>query len=160
MNRTWKPVVASVLQFLASIPYLVAALELYFVPGFLPEEIGGGRIWAAVGFLVWFPFALPLLIGGTSALTRRAWGLAFIGAVAPLALTFLLSPWQGTRIGMAFFFFSSLPQPVCQAIEFLAYVFMVASAVLIALSRREFTGRRSAAEHIYGPPNWWHGTQP
>jgi hypothetical protein len=153
------PIAAAILQFLASIPYLVLSLELYFIPGFLPPELGGGRIWAAVGFIIWFPFALPLLLGGVSSLMKKAWGVSLIGAVSPLALTVFLAPWQGTRIGLAFFYSTSLPRVVCETTEFLAYLFMVVAAVLIIWSKDEFASRRSAAEHLYSPPKWWRGSE-
>ncbi|OGO35893.1 MAG: hypothetical protein A2147_07190 [Chloroflexi bacterium RBG_16_57_8] len=158
MKKTWMPTTAAVLQLLASIPYLVISFQLFFSPRLLPENVGGTQVWAPIGFIVWLPFALPVLLGGISALIRRAWGMALIGALLPLALTFLLAPWQGTRIGMALFFFTSLPRPVCQAIEFLGYLFMVSAAVLIVWSRGEFLGRKSAAEHLFGPPKGWRGT--
>jgi hypothetical protein len=159
MKKTWMPPSAAALQFLASAPYLVLSLELYFVPGYLPDALGGGRIWGAVGFLVWFPFALPLLVGGFSSLLRKAWGVALIGTLLPLVLTVFLAPWQGTRISTALFYSTSFPRVLCQIIEFLAYLFMVAAAVLMVWARDEFTGRKSAAEHLYGPPKGWKGTE-
>lgn len=159
MKRTWMPLAAAALQFLASIPFLVLAFELFASPRSLPENVGGTQIWAPVGVIIWFPFAVPLLLGGISALIRRAWGMALIGAVLPLALTVILSPWQATRLGMAFFFFTDLPYAFCQSLEYSTYFFMVASAVLVVWSRGEFSGRKSAAEHLFGPPKGWTGPE-
>jgi hypothetical protein len=158
MKKRWMPIVAAVLQFLASIPYLFLSVALFIFPDFLPEALGGTQIWAPVGFVVWFPYAVPLFIGGISALIRKAWGLALIGAVTPMALTVLLRPWQGNSVGMALFFRSPIPWPICQSLEVLVGLFMVAAAVLVVWSRKEFSGRQSFAEHLYSPPKWWRGT--
>jgi hypothetical protein len=127
--------------FLASIPYLVLS--------------------AQSDLFLWLPYASPLLAAGVFSLTRKAWWLAFVGAVLPLVLTVLLAPYappQGRLLGMAFFFLTPLASPFYQAIEFLAYLFMVCSAVLLVWSKAEFPGK-SAADHLFGPPEGWQGTR-
>jgi len=158
-KRTWRPVLAGVLQILACLPYIFSALELYFWPRDLPVSAGGGKIWEPIGVLVWVPFILPLVLGSISSLIRKAWGLALIGALLPLVFTVLAAPWSVTSIGTALFYRTEWPLGVCRAIEFSVYAFMVLAAALVVWSRREFTGRSSAGEHLYGPPKGWHRSE-
>ena len=81
----------------------------------------------------------------------RAWGLAFLGAVAPLAFTLLLAPFGWLRLGPEYVV-RSLPVSVRYSFDALVYLLMAAAAVLLYRSRNEFKGRRSAAEHLFSPP--------
>ena len=149
MKKTWKPIVAGLLLLPASVPYLIATVAVLRNPPNLPQEVGGGEAWAPVGLIIWMPFALPLILGGIAALMRKAWGLAFIGAAAPLVLTVILSPWRSTDIGTASFFDAAIPS-VRILVVVSVYVAMVAAVVLLILSRKEFVGRRSVGEQLYG----------
>ncbi len=158
-KRTWRPIVAGVLQMLACIPYVFCAIELFFFPRDLPATAGGGPVWAPIGIIVWLPFLLPLLAASISALTRRAWGLALFGGLAPLVLTVLASKWSVTSIAMALFYWTELPLSTGRLIEAGVYGSIVVAAALLVWSRREFVGRTSAAEQLYGPPKWWKGSE-
>jgi hypothetical protein len=155
MVKTWRPFIAGLLLLSASIPYVLFSLDAFLNPRYLPANVGGGRVWAPVGIIIWFPFILPLWLGSTAAFLRKAWALALIGAALPIALSVMLSPWQGTSVGLAFFYVTSLPYRACQFLELLVYLWMIAAIVLAAISRQEFRGRLSAAEHLYGPPKWY-----
>lgn len=93
MSKTWKPVVAGILEITAGGAALIFAFGL-FIAG------------AVVGFITQMPLwlstlipmvAVPLiilgvldLIGGVYALLRKAWGMALAGAVAALISSPLL----------------------------------------------------------------------
>ena len=155
VKRTWRPIAAGIMQMLACFTYIFCAIELFFFPRNLPDSAGGGPVWAPIGIIVWLPFLLPLAVASVSAVTRRAWGLALIGGLLPLVLTVLASAWSVTSIGMALFYWTPLPLGVCRIIEFAVYGLIVLAAALIVWSRREFIGRTSAAEQLYGPPKGW-----
>ncbi len=155
VKRTWRPIVAAVMQMLACLPYIFCAIELYFWPRNLPVNAGGGRMWAPIGVIVWLPFLLPLAIASVAAVTRRAWGLALIGGLLPLVLTVLAAPWSVTSIGAALFQYAPVSLATGRLIEFVTYGFLVLAAALLVWSRREFVGRTSAAEQLYGPPKGW-----
>lgn len=151
MKKTWKPVVAGILLIASSIPYIVASTRWFVTPGFLPKDMGGGPVWATLGLTIFFPFALPLLAGGICAIIRRAWVMAFVGAVVPLVFTVLLSPWGWALIGTEYMV-RSLPSFVRYVSITMVYLLTVVAAILIYLSRSEFKGRRSSAEHLFSAP--------
>lgn len=151
MKKTWKPVVAGILLIAASVPYCVASTRWFAEPGHAPESMGGGPISPWFGLVILFPFALPLLIGAVCALSRRAWGLAFIGSVAPLVFTVLLLQWGWARIGPEYMV-RSQSAPMRYAFMTAVYALMVAAAGLLWLSKKEFKGRKSSAEHLFSPP--------
>ncbi len=151
MKNTWKPTVAAVLMLAASIPYCVASTRWFQEPGFFPETMGGGPIWPWLGLILLFPFALPLIAGAVCALVRRAWVLALIGALTPLAFSVLLSPWGWVRIGPEFIV-RHQQDTVRNTVTVLVFAFIIVAAVLLYLSRKEFSGRSSSAEHLFGPP--------
>jgi hypothetical protein len=84
-------------------------------------------------------------------MVRRAWGLAFLGAVTPLVFTVLLTPWGWTRVGIEYVV-QSQPPPIRLTFTILVYLMMVAAAILLFLSRKEFKGRKSSTEHLFSPP--------
>jgi hypothetical protein len=151
MKKTWKPIAAGILMFLSSVPYVAAATRFYVTPGFLPENLGGGFVWAPLGVIVQFPFAFPLLAGGIGSIIRRTWGLVFAGAVTPLVLTVLLSPWGWAGMATDYLVHSLPTFPRYLSIA-AVYLFMITAALLLYLSRREFKGRRSSTEHLFAPP--------
>jgi hypothetical protein len=151
MKKTWKPIIAGILMLLACVPYVIASIRWYITPGFLPDNLGGGPIWAPLGFILLIPFGLPLLSGAICAMVRRAWGLAFLGAVTPLVFTVLLTPWGWTRVGIEYVV-QSQPPPIRLTFTILVYLMMVAAAILLFLSRKEFKGRKSSTEHLFSPP--------
>ncbi len=158
VKKKWMPLTAGLMLAAASVPYFVAATRFFFHPENLPGSLGGTRIWAPAGFVVWLPFLLPLMLGMVSALIRRTWGLVVACAVMPLVFTILLSPWTETSIAKALFFSTTIPYGACNLLEFVTYTLMVAAAVLAVVSRKTaFSGRESATEYLYGPPKWWHG---
>jgi hypothetical protein len=160
MKRTWMPLTAGLLLGIASVPYFVAAMRFFIHPGNLPQSAGGTQIWAPVGLVIWLPFIAPLLLGMVSALLRRTWGLVVACALLPLAFSVVLSPWTETSIAKALFFSTPLSMAVCNVLEFLTYLFMVAAAVLAVISRKTaFIGRESAAGYLYGPPKGWNKTK-
>ena len=157
MKRTWMPLTAGLLLAAAALPYFVVAVRFFIHPENLPQNLGGTQIWAPVGFVIWLPFIAPLLLGMVSAFIRRTWGLVVACAILPLAFTVILGPWMETNISKALFFSTPLPMGVCRVIEFVAYLLMVAAAVLTVMSRKTaFVGRKSAAEYLYGPPKGWN----
>ena len=151
MKKTWKPIVAGILMFLACIPYFIASVRWYFTPDVLPDSLGGGPVWAPLGFVLLIPFGLPLLSGSICAMVRRAWGLSFIGAVVPLVFTVLLTPWGWTRVGIEYVVRSESP-PIRLFFTILVYLIMVVAAILLFFSRKEFKGRKSTTEHLFSPP--------
>jgi hypothetical protein len=151
MKRTWKPIVAGTIMIATSIPYWVASTRWFVTREVFPEELGGGPIGSWLGIIVLLPFAFPLVAGAICAMLRRAWGLAFLGAVAPLAFTLLLAPFGWVRLGPEYIV-RSLSVFVRYSFDAMVYLLMVAAAVMIYLSRNEFKGRRSAAEHLFSPP--------
>ena len=158
MKKTWKPTVAAALEILASVPYLAGSVTFFIIPTFFTDENGVTfRMWGPVGLILWLPFAVPLLAGGVSAIIRRAWGLSIIGAIVPLIMTILLTPWGYPGIETVFVF-SSLPPYVRLALVNSIYVLMAVAVLLLLMSRREFAGRLSVAEYLYSPPKWWRPT--
>jgi hypothetical protein len=151
MKKTSKPVVAAAFMIAASLPYWVASTRWLVTREVFPDELGGGPIGSWLGIIVLVPFAFPLVSGAICAILRRAWGLAFLGAVAPLAFTLLLAPFGWVRLGPEYVV-RSLPVSVRYSFDALVYLLMAAAAVLIYRSRNEFRGRRSAAEHLFSPP--------
>ena len=68
MTKTWKPIVAGILELilcLVGVGYLIAA------------SVGYKSLLA----LVWLPLAILPLVGGVCALRRRMWWVAFIVSV-------------------------------------------------------------------------------
>jgi len=164
VKRTWRPVVAGVMQMLACFPYIFFAIELFIWPrdlaptaggGLVPKVEGGHPVWAPIGVVVWLPFLLPLAIASVAAVTRRAWRLALVGGLLPLVLTVVLAPFAGTSIGTALLQYSPASQAAARAVELTTYGFLVLAAALLVWSRREFVGRTSATEYLYGPPKGW-----
>ena len=155
VKRTWRPVVAGVMQMLACFPYIFFAIELFIWPRDLSPTAGGGPVWAPIGVVVWLPFLLPLAIASVAAVTRRAWRLALVGGLLPLVLTVVLAPFAGTSIGTALLQYSPASQAAARAVELTTYGFLVLAAALLVWSRREFVGRTSATEYLYGPPKGW-----
>ena len=151
MKKTWKPTVAGILLVAASVPYCVASSRWFVEPGNAPESLGGGPISPWFGLVILFPFALPLLIAAVCALMRRAWGLGFIGSLAPLLFTVLLLRWGWARMGPEYIV-RSQAVPVRYAFIAVVYLLMVAAAGLLWFSRKEFKGRKSSAEHLFSPP--------
>ena len=151
MKKSWRPVVAGTLMIAASLPYWVASTRWLGTREFFSDELGGGQIGSWLGIIVLLPFAFPLVVGAICAISRRAWGLAFLGAVAPLAFTLLLAPFGWLRLGPEYVV-RSLPACVRYSFDALVYLLMAAAAVLLYRSRNEFKGRRSAAEHLFSPP--------
>jgi len=151
MNKTWKPIVAAVLMIAASFPYLIASTRWFQEPGFFPVTMGGGPIWPWLGLILLFPFALPLLAGAICALLRKAWLLSLIGVLTPLAFNIILSPWGWVRIGPEFIV-RHQPEAVRTTVTVLVFAFIIIAALLLYLSRKEFSGRSSSAEHLFSPP--------
>lgn len=158
MKRSVEATAAAVLEILASVPYFIGSVAFFIVPTFLPQKYGGTQIWGPTGFVVWFPFAVPLLAGGICAIVRRAWAMALIGAIWPLVWTVLVSPWGYTGIGTVPLI-KSLSPDIRETVVVLVYLFMVVAGILLLLSRKEFKGRQSFSEHLYGPPKGWHGPE-
>ena len=163
-KRTWRPIVAGVMQMLACLPYVFCAIELFIWPrdlsstaggGLVPQVVNGGKIWEPIGVIVWMPYILPLAMASIAAVTRRAWRLALIGGLLPLVLTVVLAPFAGTRIGLALYYYTPVSLVIGRLVEFTAYGFLALAAALIVWSRREFVGRTSATEYLYGPPKGW-----
>ena len=151
MKKTWKPIVAGILMLLACVPYFIASIRWYITPGVLPDSLGGGPVWAPLGFVLLIPFGLPLFSGAICAMVGRAWGMAFIGAVAPLVFTVLLTPWGWTRVGIEYVVRSQSP-PIRLFFIILVYLIMVIAVILLFFSRKEFKGRKSSSEHLFSPP--------
>jgi hypothetical protein len=151
MKKTWRPVAAGALMIAASLPYWVASTRWFGTREFFPDELGGGQVGSWLGIIVLLPFAFPLVAGAICAMMRKAWGLAFLGAVAPLVFTLLLAPFGWVRIGPEYVV-RSLPAFVRYPFDALVYLLTAVAAVLIYRSRNEFQGRRSAAEHLFSPP--------
>ena len=165
VKRTWRPIVAGIMQGIACLPYIFCAIELFIWPRDLSEMTGGGLVstgeglsgpvWAPIGVVVWLPFLLPLALASVAAVTRRAWGLALIGGLLPLVLTVLIAPWAASSIGTALSQYAPVSPATARLIEFVTYGVLVLAAALLVWSRREFVGRTSAAEQLYGPPKGW-----
>jgi hypothetical protein len=102
VKLTWRPVVAGVLEIMASTPYFLASLTFFLFPARMKDADtymtgattpGVAEVWAPVGLVMWLPFALPLAVGGACALVRKGWDLAFLGPIVPLFLTVLSVLW-------------------------------------------------------------------
>lgn len=158
MKRSIEPTAAAVLEILASVPYFIGSATFFIIPTYWPQSQGGTRILGIWGLIYWFPFALPLVAGGICAVLRRAWILALIGAIWPLVWTFLMSPLGFNGPGTVPLI-KTLSPDIRDTVVTLVYVFMVAAGVLLLLSRKEFKGRQSFSEHLYGPPKGWHGPE-
>lgn len=136
MTRTWKPILAGILEILAGFWMFAAA---YFT--FRALYVLAARPWDdpslpilmgwMIPFVVGFLGVMPL-VGGIYALLRRKWRLAFAGAIATVPL-FLVVPlgvgaWAVHKYGIAWHYFFWLP--------------LLLSAVIITLiirSKEEFT---------------------
>jgi hypothetical protein len=151
MQKTWKPVIAGLLLFAASIPYCIASTRWFVYPENLPDNVGSGPIWPYLGLIILVPFALPMIAGGICALLRRAWGLAFLGAIVPLFVTLLLLPYGWVRIGPEYVV-RSYSAFIRYPFITLVYLMIAGAAVLLYLSRKEFKGRKSSTEHLFSPP--------
>jgi hypothetical protein len=155
MKKSWRPVVAGMLEIMASAPYFLASVMFYLFPtwvqvGSVTSSTGVTtptivQVWAPSGLVIWLPFALPLAVGGTCGLFRRGWDLAFLGPVVPLALTAASLAWGNlglTSFGSLFAFGLIPSVPVRLAIVAAFFAMMVAALVLVILSRKEFPRRR------------------
>jgi hypothetical protein len=151
MKKTWKPIAAAVLMLAACFPYCVASTRWFQEPGFFPETMGGGSIWPWLGLILLFPFALPLIAGAICALVRSAWIFTMVGVITPLLFTALTAPFGWVRIGPEFIV-RHQSDSVRTLVTILVYAFIIAAALLLYLSRKEFSGRKSSAEHLFGPP--------
>jgi hypothetical protein len=143
----------------ATVPYFAASARWFITPGVIPNDLGGGKIWPWVGVMILVPFWGPLLLGAICALGRRAFGLAFISAMAPSILTILLRPWGWGDVGVGPLV-GSATASVYGFLTTLHFVFMGAAAILLLFSRRTFKEQESSSERLYGPPKNWRDMVP
>ncbi len=162
---TWRPVVAGIMEILASAPYFVSSVMFYLFPtrvqmGSITYSTGETtpvivQVWAPTGLIMWLPFALPLAAAGVCSLFRKGWDLALLGPIVTLALTALSLAWGHlglTAFGSLFAFGWVPSMGVRWAIVAGFLAMMVAAIVLVALSRKEFPRRRK--------PTAYHGSGP
>lgn len=74
MKRTWKPIVAGILNVGLGIGFLT-----WIIYGFGAPDSG------AYFLFLWLPFAIAGLIAGICALRRKIWWLAVVGSAIALA---------------------------------------------------------------------------
>ena len=161
----WRPILAGMLEILASAPYFVASVMFYLFPtkvqvGFITYGSGETtpviiQVWAPAGLVVWLPFAVPLVVGGICSLFRKGWDLALLGPIVPLALTAISLAWGHlglTAFGSLFVFGWVPAMAVRWAIVAAFFAIMLAAVILVALSRKQFPRRRK--------PTPYHGAGP
>ena len=98
MEKTSKPTVAGILDIIAGVLGLIAAVSLFIgfgvtsgalgihtgpIPAFVPGLVMGMGILTII-------FAILALMGGIYALQRKKWGLALVGSIGALFTAFLL----------------------------------------------------------------------
>ena len=131
MKRTWKPMVAGILDLIIAIPAFVGYLCIGIV-GLLENNLG-----AVAGFFLAAPAIAPL-IGGICALRRRIWWLALAGSVLPLILRSLIGGvwWTGWPIRSLYYYTNYLY--LGNILNFLVLALVIMPIILIALSKKEF----------------------
>ena len=89
MNKTWKSLVAGILDIVAGVFGLISGLGLILggavmragmagmgeIPGFMPGLLAGMAIPLVI-------IAILAIVGGVYALKRKIWGLALAGSIA------------------------------------------------------------------------------
>jgi len=127
MKKTWKPVVAGVLDIISVVPVFLFWLLLLLVRLFTGEDSTGSGI---MGLAVYWPSLMALaLVGAILSFRRKEWWLALASPMALIPAGTFWNNESGVRI---FFGLSS---------QFLENFFIIpplAAVVLIALSREEF----------------------
>ncbi len=162
MNRartSWFPFLAAALMLAASVPYLVSSARWFMAPGVIAKELGGGKVWPWVGIIILVPFWAPLIIGAICAFARKAFGLAFVCALAPSVLTIFLRPWGWEDVGIGYLVGSSSVF-MYGALTSLHFAVTAAAALLLLFSRKTFREQESSAERLYGPPKNWRDMVP
>lgn len=154
MKKTWKPVMAGVLQIMTSIPYLAGSVMLFIFPKFIHDESGlTYQLWWPLGLVLWLPWVVPLWVGGICAIKRKSWVVALISPILPLFMTALLIPYGYPGIEVVFVF-NPLSTQIRMIVVNSIYALMAIAALLLLIARKEFMGMQSAAEYIYSPPKW------
>jgi hypothetical protein len=98
MERTSKPIIAGILEIIAGVLGLLAALSLFIVAGMtgglldipigpIPAFVSGIIMSSGIVTIV---LAILSLIGGIFALQRKMWGLVLAGSIGALLTAFLL----------------------------------------------------------------------
>ena len=141
MNKTWKPIVAGILEILAGLVTLASALIILQM---LLVMVGPPWKWHVellefiirlLGLLI--PFiavfiGIVSMVGGVYAIKRRRWRLAFVGAICTVPLFFSTLFGLGARLEYIY----------DVAIHYSIWLPLLLSAViitLVVLSKREFT---------------------
>lgn len=98
MEKTSKPIIAGVLEIIAGVLGLLAALSLLIVVGMtggsldtpmgpMPAFVPG--LIKSMGILT-ILFAILSLVGGIFAVQRKLWGLALAGSIGAILTAFIL----------------------------------------------------------------------
>jgi hypothetical protein len=132
MNKTWKPIIAGILEIMAGFGMLASA---YFFLALLYIETPwpwppGHFLWFFIPFL-----GILSVVGGVCALLRRKWGLAFAGAIATVPL-FLVARF-GLRVFINYPYIEPTP-PIFYLYLVLPLLLSIAIITLIVLSKKEF----------------------
>ena len=98
MERTSKPIIAGILEIIAGLLGLLAALSLFIVVGMTGGSLDTpmGPLQAPVPGLIMssgivtIVLAILSLVGGIFALQRKMWGLVLAGSIGALLTAFLL----------------------------------------------------------------------
>ncbi len=155
----WFPTVAAVLLIAAAVPYFAASVRWFMAPAVIPQDLGGGNVWPWVGVMILVPFWTPLIIGSICAFARKAFGLAFVCALAPSIMTIVLRPWGWEDVGIGYLVSSSSVY-LYGLLTSLHFAVMAAAALLLLFSRRTFREQESSSERLYGPPKNWRDMVP
>jgi hypothetical protein len=96
MEKTWKPMVAGILNIVTGAFALLSVIGLIIGIVVIGSDIVGPEIPDFVAIILWI-ITIPLfiigvlaLIGGIYSLRRKTWGLALAGAVASTVYWFIV----------------------------------------------------------------------
>ncbi len=127
MKRTWKPVVAGIFDIISAVPVFLFWLLLLLIRLFTKEDAPG---LGMIGLVIW-PLLIALaVLGAIFSFRRKAWWFAL---ASPLAIVPAGTFWNNESGVLIVFGLSP---------QFLENFFIIpplAAAILIALSRKEFS---------------------
>jgi len=137
MKRTWKTVTAGIVGLVVGIP-----VTLLYPVYLLITSLSGQHV--NISALLILLIGLPAIIGGILALRRKIWWLTLVAMILSIPAGHL------SFLGLSAVLDSAL-QPaemeiLIAIIPFIGSVIVTAAAVLIALSRSEFTRFRLVSE--------------